>query len=395
MSPQILPPDFDSLLPPLLACLHASRASALPPPALLALVSPSLRQRLQHMSEPTDDPDSPEHWLCLLCREPESGTKLSENVKSKVNSNILGPHPVSNEFEPGEVDVTLYRQLDVETFQAKVGLLDLDIMVMYTWCTTNQESTAGEWRVSEVMPPSDSTSSSADQWQPSIEVAQQAALRSNNADSEVELAQAAYSTMNGAVDNEHGSNKDQEEDDSWAKYDKGAGETPAGNRCPMPGHTNATNGRARTTSEAAYFERYSTVQPEMDNDDPSEDQNAVGESSLNGNILANASSRPPIERILPNGFPPQALTHDPISSMDEPILTQPRASPPDGAEAAVPRLEDTAALQSNTESAIRHHVSTSIKNLFRLCRNAGIDRADFDDLVKTELETLSMLAEDD
>lgn len=57
--------------------------------------------------------------------------------------------------------------------------------------------------------------------------------------------------------------------------------------------------------------------------------------------------------------------------------------------------EKSAAAPAASETAIKQHVSTSIKSLFRLCRNAGIERADFDELVQTELETLSMMAEDD
>ena len=61
----------------------------------------------------------------------------------------------------------------------------------------------------------------------------------------------------------------------------------------------------------------------------------------------------------------------------------------------MPSEEDSAKPQSNAEVAIRQHVSTSVKSLFRLCRSAGIDRLEFDELIQTELQTLSMLTEDD
>ena len=51
--------------------------------------------------------------------------------------------------------------------------------------------------------------------------------------------------------------------------------------------------------------------------------------------------------------------------------------------------------QSASEVAIRQHVSTSIKSLFRLTRGAGLDREEFNDIVRRELDTLSLIAEDD
>ena len=51
-------------------------------------------------------------------------------------------------------------------------------------------------------------------------------------------------------------------------------------------------------------------------------------------------------------------------------------------------------LQSVAEIAIRQHISTSMKSLFRLARGSGIERDEFESLIQTELDTLGMLAED-
>ena len=132
----------------------------------------------------------------------------------------------------------------------------------------------------------------------------------------------------------------------------------------------------------------------MDNDDPSEDRSAIGESTLNGDIVASSMHRPPE----PNTTPPQS-TYTPATSSKLAVavesISHPTASPPPAGPATVSRLEDSADFQSVVEVSVKQHVSTSIKSLFRLCRSSGVSRADFDRMVRTELETLGMMEEDD
>ena len=392
MSQYITPPSPGSLLPPLLACLPTGFASPRPPPALLPLLSPILRQRIQLLSATADSPT--DSWLPSLCWQSGSAEKLA----SIVGSDAFELHPVSGEIEYGELGAILYRQLDEETLQARVEINDLGLVIIYIWCQGDQEGGGNGWRVSEVLPLADNTHTSR-QWALSIQAAQEKARDTANLADACELPLSApanprelHVNINGSNDEGQGEDND---DDYWAQYDKSPSRTPAPNRSPMRGDTAATAGRARTTSEAAYFEQYSQVQPEMDNDDPSGHRDSIGESSLNGNILTDTTSRPPIDEHLPNGFPRQPLIHDPIPDSQGPDLSEPTATSPTALSDAVSRLEDSANLQSNAETAIRQHVSTSIKSLFRLCRTVGIDRPEFDEMVKTELETLSMLTEDD
>ena len=45
--------------------------------------------------------------------------------------------------------------------------------------------------------------------------------------------------------------------------------------------------------------------------------------------------------------------------------------------------------------AIQQHISTDIKSLFRLAKSSGMERRDFERLVKRELEVLQLLEQDD
>lgn len=330
----------------------------------------------------------------MLCWEAGSAEKLAGIVES----DVFELHPVSGEIEYGELQDVRYRQLDEETLQARVQIDDLGLVVLYLWCVGDQEGGGDGWRVSEVMPSAQNTQT-LEQWRSSIQDAQREAYGSTNIDNPTLMsastaARERYVSIDGGDEEGDGEGDD---DDYWAQYDKTPGRTPAVNRSPMRGGysaTSGTTGRARSTSEAEYFEQYSHVQPEMDNDDPAENRESIGESSLDGNILTSRTPRLPAEN-LSNGYPQQAHMHDLIPDSQGPELSEPTVNSPTALLGTVPRLEDSASIQSNAEVAIRQHVSTSIKSLFRLCRTSGIDRPEFDDMVKTELETLSMLGEDD
>ncbi|KAK5047390.1 hypothetical protein LTR16_011172, partial [Cryomyces antarcticus] len=85
------------------------------------------------------------------------------------------------------------------------------------------------------------------------------------------------------------------------------------------------------------------------------------------------------------------------TAMDESFhseISHPRPSSP-SSQGSVARLELEAASQSQMEIGVKQHISTDIKSLFRLARTAGIDRQEFERIVKTELEVLSLLEADD
>ncbi|KAI4166524.1 MAG: hypothetical protein LQ346_009096 [Caloplaca aetnensis] len=160
-------------------------------------------------------------------------------------------------------------------------------------------------------------------------------------------------------------------------------------------------------SDAAYYSQYAQVQPDMDNDDPSTDRTAISESSLNGDtttpISHPAAAAPPSQQV--------HETHHPVSHHTKPsapIPSQPpttttttttehhprprtaASSPSDdgSSSAVVDRLEDSASMQSQTELAVRQHVASTMKSLHRLARGTGIGTAEFEGMIRTEVEML-------
>lgn len=298
-------------------------------------------------------------------------------------------HPASGEIDFGDVEDISYRRLDEETLQSRVILTDLGLIITYLWCEGDQEGGGNGWRVSEIRPVKGGTEVAAKNWCPTISDADDKAKEDMM---EEAIRQGEdHSAMHGMHNNDAAIGDEQEDDedddDYWAQYDK----TPAPQRTSAP--PSDSNKHIRTTSDSGYFDRYSQVQPEMDNDDPSEDRAAIGVSTLNGDVMASSmrteleADNAPAQGIyaLPNGFG-AAIANEGIS--------HPTASPP-ACPAAVSRLEESAESQSVAEVAVKQHVSTSIKSLFRLCRSSGVERSDFDRMVRTELQTLSMMEEDD
>ena len=381
MVQQIPPPDCRNLLPPLLACLPTSFVSPRPPPALIPLLSPILRQRVQLLA--VGWPSTSKSWLPLLCWETEPANKLVDVISE---SDAFELHPVSGEIDFGDVQQIKYRRLDEETLQAKVVVTDLGLVIIYLWCEEDQEGGGNGWRVSEVRPLESEAHNASTNWLSSVAEADDNAREKMMDDAlrhgeDHTIPQIATIRENG-IDN----GKIDNDDDYWARYDSTPGRTPAAKRSPGP--TANLSERAKSTSENDYYEQYTQVQPELDNDGPATNGERNGNSTLNGDVMT-APLRHHLEFGNGNNFQPSAT--DPA----EPHVSHPTASSPTDGSAAISRLEDSAASQSSAESGIRQHFSTSIKSLFRLARSSGIDRAEFDRMIRTELDTLSMIEEDD
>lgn len=379
------PPDYRSLLPPLLACLPTAFVSPRPPPALLPLLTPILRQRVQLLATTASSPS--DSWLPLLCWETDPAQRLVDLVS---DSDAFELHPVSGEIDIGDVEDLRYRRLDEETLQSRIVVRDLGLVIVYLWCEEDQEGGANGWRVSEVRPLEGEGDDTTDSWSPSIGQADEKSQQKMMDDA---LQQGENYSVAQEASNGHLAIPEEKEDDDdyWAQYDSTPGRTPA-TISPNPPPT--MNRHTRTTSEAEYYAQYAQIQPDMDNDDPSEDPKTFGDSSLNANVMASSMVDPTqSERALhqhmdavPNGFDPEPPNLD---------ISQPAASLPRTRSSTVSKLEESAESQSMGDTAVRQHVSTSIKSLFRLARGSGIERSDFDRMVRTELDTLCMVAEDD
>lgn len=298
-------------------------------------------------------------------------------------------HPVSGEIDFGDVEDISYRRLDEETLQARVIITDLGLIIIYLWCERDQEGGGNGWRVSEVRPVEGDTEVAASNWCPTMpsanEKAEENMMEEAIRQGEDHSATHGMNNDDAAIEDEQ--EEEEDDDDYWAQYDK----TPAPQRSPAPRSNSSKH--METASDADYFDRYAQVQPEMDNDDPSEDRGAIGESTLNGEIMG-ASMRRASEFGNAASQDTRALPNDTgVATADEGIR-HPTVSPPAGS-AAVSRLEDSAEFQSIAEVAVKQHVSTSIKSLFRLCRSSGMGRPDFERVVRIELDALSMMEEDD
>lgn len=360
----ISPPEPRTLLPPLLACLPTAFVSPQPPPVLLPLLSPVLRQRVQVLgSLPAS---STESWLRLLCWD--SGK--AERLQTVVDETTFEPHPVSGEIElPDDIPVE-YKRVDEETLQSRVLLSDYRLQAVYLWCPNDKEGGGPGWRVAELLPHEGNTE---------IEGVWSRSIAEANAHSKERLMEDALR----AVEKEEQAAKDAEDDDDdyWAQYDATPGRTPS-TKTPAPD-------ARQDVSEASYFSQYADVQPAMDSHDPSEEQPDLGPSSLAGDLLANllkpyadsqVSGNAP--HVNGNGNTHMALSHPRPSSASS------------TSSEAVARLELEAENQSACEVGVKQHISSNIKSLFRLARATGITRAEFRSLVKTELELLNVSDDD-
>ncbi|MCJ1396410.1 hypothetical protein MMC18_009300 [Xylographa bjoerkii] len=378
----ILTADPEALIAPLLGCLSVAFASRSPPSSLLPLLSPVLRQRVQLLSATATTQS--ESWLPLLCWDPVQASKLAEVVES----NSFEPHPVSGEVEVGEVAHIQYRRVDEETFHSRLRLVDLGLVVIYLWCDGDQEGGTG-WRVSEIQPLSSLVASVGSDhlwWDTILEADEKAgsSLSTHLLGSEI-VSSTLWSSTSEQTEEE----KANDDDDYWAQYDHTPARTPDVKRSPASNSNNdGTNYNALATSEAEYYAQYARVQPAMENHDPCEENESIGQSTLNGNALLGALT---IAEGRASQQTPEMVNGNQVS--DQIVHTRPSSS--SSSISAVARLEDSAAAQSHGEIAVQQHISTSMKSLFRLARGIGMEKEEFDRLVTNELSMLGIMMDDD
>ena len=368
----IPPPEPHHLLPPLLACLPTAFASSRPPPALLSLLSPILRQRLELISSTSTS--NTDNWLRLLCWN----NAKTEALREAVENATFEPHPSSGEIEVGDVGTIEYKRFDQETLRAQIPLPEWHLMAIYLWCVGGQGDNG--WKLAELLP-YDGDAVADGTWSTSIREANETS-RDRILTEALQDAEAADRKL--SVGND---------DDYWAMYDKSPGRTPAKHRSPAPNL--AMSSHLQRYSSDEYYDQYASVQPAMDSHDATEEVEDPGESSLNGNALQallgrhsedHGQGRPPAYQDAREGG--RAM-----EDRDGFIVSQPQPSSPSsiGGSDTVARLEETAERQATSEIGIRQHISSSMKSMFRLAKTGGIDREEFERLVHRELETLSIL----
>jgi len=193
--------------------------------------------------------------------------------------------------------------------------------------------------------------------------------------------------------------EEDDDDDYWASYDRTPGRTPAQKQSPAPPAFAAAQAADRQ-GETDYYARYGAeVQPAMDAHDPDEEHPELGESTLNGDSLLRSQHQDGrVSR--PNGtsmFPADDKPPDAEVEAPRPI------SPTSSHGSSIERLESRAAEMSaespgamdRAQMAVKQHISTDVKSLFRLAKNSGMEREEFERIVRTELECLTLLEQDD
>lgn len=358
MVESVPPPDPQRLLPPLLACLPTAFASHRPPSALLDLVSPILRQRLQFI--PLSSATPSENWLRLLCWDKEKADELIVVV----GNGIYEPHPTSGEIEIGDVGAIRYKRLDQATLRSQIVLSEWSLTALYLWCGESEGGSS--WKLAELIP-YDRDLELSPTWSKSITEANESS-RGRMVSEALRDAEVSELITVGEDD----------DDNYWAQYDKLRGRPLAQNESPAPV-------RGVSHTEGNYYAQYNEVLPTMDIYDPSEGVNSVGDSSLRGDILAMIRKRQSerMENLVwtqQEGPDPQpGVVQEPEAHVRH---LQPSAL---AGSNAVRGSEATADHQSSTDVGIRRHISNSLKNLYELACSAGMEREEFNRIILTEL----------
>ena len=429
-------PDARALLPPLLACLPTAFVSPHPPPALLPLLSPILRQRLTLLSGNTSSGNG--GWLSLLSWDTSRAKKLGKHLEGVQ----FEAHPVSGELELEDVADISYRRLDEETLHSRLQVSEFGLLPIFVWIENDSQNggTGTGWKLAELRVLEDGSEDS-DLWHSSLDAAEAAfskpAPTASSATATAVPAVAQTSSQPPAPTAQHATAKDEEDDDDddddyWAQYDSTPGRTPArtpAKHSPAPtsrpfasSNLSTSNVVGASKEEVEYFARYaSEVQPALDSHDPDEENEIAGESTLRGEEFTRTAGVDAAERE-GGGGGEVARTQKSLYQADTETekrgrgdeFSAPRAVSP-SSQGSVERLErvamqqetqgegkdggvsgdETSGAVTRAEVGVRQFISTEIKSLYRLAKSVGMERREFGDVVARELEVLGFMDGDD
>jgi len=338
MSDSIPPPVPSALLPQLLAHIPSAITSPTPPESLYPLLAPLLRSRVKLLS-------SPNNWASLLTWNAAYGPALVSHLSTLDPT----PHPSSGELELGRTRLNGIKRLDEETLNASLELVDWGLAVVYTWSTNDPEGEDDAWRVLDVHASSSSCAEDPALWRSTVAAAEEAFSASRSGGGR-KLSAAVPPPP---LPREPAQGEGDEDDDYWAMYDRSSAATPAARELPNP------------PTEEAYFSQYDEVEPALDS--------SIYSGSADSEAHAIATS--------PTLSPPHA--------------PRPLSARSDGKPTA--RLEEQALQQTSiqAEVAVKQHISTSLKSLYRLAKQTGIGQEEFAGIINTELSVLSMMDDED
>jgi len=402
--PSIPEPSARACIAPLLPALGPATVSNIPPPAILPLFSPILRQRVQLLSSPsTSDP-----WIKLLCRDPSKVARLAEVAAGPE----LEPHPSSGEIEVDwENDVRVrYRRVDEETLEAVVVLIEVELAVQLVYCVAEGNVSETGWRIGNVTAADDES----DDGETTIAGADRV------------FSQAAKSPIISSPSLKGSNAKDEDDnDDYWDRYDATpGGRTPAAPRSPGPS-SKLHLASSAATAEDAYFAQYESVQPAMDPHDPDEaslppqpQQTAQSFDSVSDSAAApstdfvrqreecgpRSSVRSKHRLSMGSIVEENNMIEEDNAQMSKQInkthdsnLIQPRPDSGSAASSAalIDSFERAAQASSGSGGIIREHVLGGLASLHGLARAAGLSNADFKELIADGLQSLEPTDESD
>ncbi|KAK8114455.1 hypothetical protein PG999_006524 [Apiospora kogelbergensis] len=383
-APTTKSPDLREVVGPVLLSLPPAAIATQVAENILPLLTPILRQRVQLLASSSTEP-----WIRLLCYDPAKAARLAEIAKS----DRLEAHPVSGEVEVDwDYDAeTQYRRLDEETLQALVVLKDMGLSFRLVYCSG--DPTSQGWKVGEVgATDTPSPFASFDGVSSIAEANRQ--FQESHTKKNTSAAQAPRASLQVAVDTIE--NDDDDDDDYWARYDATPARTPGAQRSPAPMSMPGGQNSGPTTDEDDYYAQYDSVQPAMDNHDPDEEANlqelTPPPSTLPRPIpqRQNGHGEEEIEVNETNGAwtlaePPKSPSLN-SRATDDPNLMHPRPESSASSNASVEKLEAAA-----ENFGVQQHISRSVKSLYMLGRASGIEREDFERIVKRELELLKLM----
>ncbi|KAJ4272054.1 hypothetical protein NW762_000764 [Fusarium torreyae] len=394
---ELPPPDLAQLLAPFLPALPPSAISTEPAIGILPLLSPILRQRVKLLSSSSTEP-----WIRLLCYDKANVPELVQIAQG----GSLEPHPVSGEVEVDwDYDAeTRFRRVDEETLQALVALDSLGLAFQLVYCVGDHEGGGDGWRVGEV--------TVTDKPSPFLQfggVSSIAEAERQFRESQAKKVTNQTNTNTNTTSHSNslhvpdGGHEDEEDDDDyWARYDATPARTPAQKQSPAPPSktTSQIGDEGATSAEDAYFAQYDSVQPAMDNHDPDEEEAAAQIAPPLGLGRAQESAEATELNETQGAWTLAELDKSdssPTQNGDDAerhaalLHPRPASSASSNGSETVAKLEASAGKQTQNEFGVKQHVSRSIRSLFMLSRASGIDRQEFESLVRNELDILGMV----
>lgn len=303
-----------------------------------------------------------------------------------------------------------HKRLDKETLQTLVVLGEFDLFVRLVYCSGDAENGGEGWKIGEVGVASDPSPLDSFGGFSSLTEAEEAFQATQAGGSKVSGSVPSNHAAKAPLYNDEQGEEEDDDDDYWARYDATPARTPAMKRSPVPQSGGASNFGLNSGStdrsqsaEDAYYAQYDSVQPAMDNHDPDEEIEEISptvpplglaratDGSTEQNELGETSgawtlAEPPRS--------PSIRSQDENNRVTNLLHPRPASSASSTGSLTVAKLEESAERQEQSEFGVKQHISRSIRSLFLLSKSAGIDREEFERMVKTELDVLGMVEDD-